>query len=156
MMTMYYEEAKQVFEKNVQEVKEVLSKRLYPPNIREEKGERIYVAGPYSPQNHEHNFCVGQAEANVRNAIWFGNELVKKGHVVFVPHLSHYQANAVNGNHNWPWYEIDNTFIDNWATALYYMGPSKGADAELERAKKLGLKVYYHLEEVPTVNGGRA
>lgn len=111
---------------------------------------RIYVAGPYSPQDHTHNNCVGEAEENVRKAIWVGNELIKKGHVVFVPHLSHYQANAPNGDHNWPWYEIDNTFLDNWATALFFIDHSKGADAEHERAKKKGLDIFYDLNEVPT------
>ncbi len=110
--------------------------------------ERIYVAGPYSPLYHDGNRCVGEAEANVREAIRIGNELLRKGHVVFVPHLSHYQANAPNGDHDLPWYEIDNTFLDNWATALFYIAPSKGADAELAHAQKLGLKIFKRLEDV--------
>jgi len=47
------------------------------------------------------------------------------------------------------WYEHDNTFINHWAEALYYLAPSKGADAELKLAKKLGLKIFYKLDEVP-------
>ena len=112
---------------------------------------RIYIAGPYSPVDHDHNRCVGEAEANVREAIRIGNELMHKGHYVFVPHLSHYQANAPNGDHTLPWYMIDNTFIDNWANALFYISPSKGADAELARAKEKGYKIFYNLDEVPNL-----
>jgi hypothetical protein len=110
---------------------------------------RIYVAGTYSPQHHEGNRCIGEAEANVREAIRIGNELIKKGHLVFVPHLSHYQANSPNGNHTYNWYESDNSFIERWANALFFIGHSKGADAELALAKKLGHNIFYRLEDVP-------
>ena len=114
--------------------------------------ERVYVAGPYTPHNHEHNECIRETEMNVRRAIEVGNEIAKKGHYIFVPHWSHFSANAINGFHtpNW-WYEQDNTFIEHWATALYYISHSFGADRELALAKKLGLKIYTTLEEVPDV-----
>jgi hypothetical protein len=110
---------------------------------------RIYVAGPYSPSCHDHNNCIKEVEMNVRHAITVGNELIRRGHTVFVPHLSHYQANAPNGRHDWPWYEMDNTFIDHWAEALFYIAPSIGADAERARAEKRGLKIYTKLNDVP-------
>ncbi len=33
--------------------------------------------------------------------------------------------------------------------ALLYLAPSRGADIELEEAKRLGLRVYYAEDEVP-------
>lgn len=110
---------------------------------------RIYVAGPYSPKCHDSNACIGEAEMNVRHAISIGNQLISMGHTVFIPHLSHYQANALNGRHDWPWYEMDSTFIDHWAEALFFIAPSKGATAEMERAKARGLIVFTKLSEVP-------
>ena len=59
-----------------------------------------------------------------------------------------------NGNHNWSWYDFDNTFLDDWATALFYIAPSKGADAELERASKHRLKIFRDLSEVPDLRAG--
>jgi len=120
-----------------------------------EERARIYVCGPYSPMIHERNYCIGEAEENVRRAIRIGNELIEKGHFVFVPHLGHYQANAPNGRHDWPWYEIDNSFIEHWATALFYITSSKGSDAELHLAERLGLKIYIHLDEVPNITPAR-
>jgi hypothetical protein len=110
---------------------------------------RIYVAGPYSPHVHEHNLCIGEVERNVREAIFIGNELMARGHYVFIPHLTHYLANAPNGHQDYNWYESDNTFIDNWANALYYISPSTGADAELNRAIDKGFPIFRKLSEVP-------
>src|SRR3990167_5531410 len=104
---------------------------------------RIYVAGPYTPHHHEGNNCLREAQQNVDHAIEVGNELISKGHYVYVPHLSHYLANAKDGTHSPPfWYSLDNTFIDLWANALYYISPSKGADAELSRAQSLGYVIF--------------
>lgn len=112
---------------------------------------RIYVAGPYSPVHHDGNRCIGEAEANVREAIRIGNELMKKGHYVYVPHLTHYLANAPNGDHTFNWYEYDNSFIERWANALYLISSSHGADAEVRLAQKLGFPIYRSLSEVPVV-----
>jgi len=38
--------------------------------------------------------------------------------------------------------------------ALFYIGPSKGADIELARAKELGLQIFHELKEVPDMRGG--
>ena len=111
---------------------------------------RIYVAGPYTPHTHTANLCIRETYQNVMRAIHIGNALVQKGHYVFVPHLSHFMANEEDGTHSATfWYDEDNTFIEHWATALFYISPSKGADAELALAKKVGLKIFRSLEEVP-------
>jgi hypothetical protein len=114
-----------------------------------ENSLRIYVAGPYSPQNCSLHDAIAIGTRNTEKAIEVGIELIKKGHIVYIPHLSHY----VHVNKNCPldveWYKFDDSFIENWANTLFYITHSKGADAELELAKKLGLKIFYKLEDVP-------
>ena len=119
---------------------------------------RIYVAGPYSPKNHGRsngspNLCIREAQRNVDRAISIGLSLIRKGHFPFIPHLTHY----VHQHHEADFredicYEWDNTFLDNWAEALFYISSSFGADKELERARKLGLKIFKDLDEVPINN----
>jgi hypothetical protein len=112
---------------------------------------RIYVAGAYTPTDCTLHDAIAISSRNVEKAIEVGIELIRKGHVVYVPHLSHY----IHMNRNCPldvkWYEFDNSFIEHWANALYFVSSSKGADAELELAKKKGLKIFYKLEDVPEV-----
>ena len=113
---------------------------------------RIYVAGPYSPQSPSKHTCIQEAAHNVDRAIRVALVLISKGHYPFVPHLTHYihvSSACQRELGERFYYEYDNTFLDHWAEALFYMGSSKGADAELERAKRLGLKIFYDFSEVP-------
>lgn len=111
-----------------------------PP--RTEDGRlRIFVAGPYSAEKIEDRLN------NVCNAAKVGLALIKKGHLVYVPHtMSHYWHGALP-------YEafMDQTLpiIREWATALFYVGSSPGADRECFLAKQLGLPVFSTLESVP-------
>ena len=112
---------------------------------------RIYVAGPYSPKDCNLHDAARVAQKNTNIAVSVGNALMDKGHYVFVPHLTHYlhiHESCKVSDGSW-WYEMDNTFLTNWANAFYYISPSKGADAELELAKKLGLQIFYFLTDVP-------
>lgn len=113
---------------------------------------RIYVAGPYSPKSNDKHKCIQEAAYNVDRAIRTALKLIEKGHHPFVPHLSHYihinPACKKDLGQEF-YYEFDNSFLDHWAEALFYIAPSFGADNELLRAKKLGLRIFYSLEEVP-------
>lgn len=116
--------------------------------------ERIFIAGPYCPYGAEIHDASRLAQRNVDKALEVANALVDKGHFIFVPHVSHYIHTHYSNKTDkgaW-WYEEDNTFLDHWATVLYFIGPSRGADKELERAKKLGLKIYWSILEVPDLN----
>jgi hypothetical protein len=110
---------------------------------------RIYIAGPYTPRNCSLHDAARQAQKNVDLAIDIANKLIELGCFIFVPHLSHYihLKQNIPIDPNW-WYIEDNSFIEHWATALFYIKSSKGADAELELAKKIGLKIFYTIEEV--------
>jgi len=116
---------------------------------------RIYIAGPYTPNSNNKHHCIQEAAHNVDRAVRIGIELIEKGHYPFVPHLSHYlHVNpACKGDLGQAfYYEYDNSFLIYWAEALFFIAPSKGANAELELAKKLGLKIFYSLDDVPEVN----
>jgi hypothetical protein len=111
--------------------------------------ERIYVAGPISGTNE---FVV---ERNYRRGQNIGKILQKKGHLVFVPHN---YVLKVPGQLNLPeqMYEnllsLDLSVIRYWATALYFMGSSPGADRELKFARELGLKIFDDQSAVPDLS----
>jgi hypothetical protein len=116
--------------------------------------ERIYIAGPYAPRNCSLHQAAQEAQRNVDRAIGAANQLIDYGHFVFVPHLSHFihiHPSCLRDYGSW-WYEEDNTFLEHWATALLYLAPSFGADNELDLAQRLGLKIFYHVSEVPDLN----
>jgi hypothetical protein len=112
---------------------------------------RVYVAGPYSAKTPDTHAAVQEVARNVDRAVEVAVHLIEKGHYPFVPHLSHYVHTSPHCKRDYGawYYELDNTFLDYWAEALFYVAPSPGADAELERAKKLGLKVFRGIGEVP-------
>lgn len=104
---------------------------------------RIYVAGPYGAGTE------GEREANARRAIEIGVELYRKGHTPFIPHLSHY-IDGGTGSLGLGWVDymaMDLDWLDQ-CEALFYIGPSLGADLELARARKNGIPVFRSMEEV--------
>jgi leucyl-tRNA synthetase len=104
---------------------------------------KIYVAGPYSAKDAR---CV---QMNVNKAISIGCQLMRKGWTPFIPHLSHYIWTHPGGDFEYKkWTEMDFEWLDV-CDAFYLIDHSPGADAELERAKELKLKIYYNLESVP-------
>lgn len=113
---------------------------------------RIYIAGPYTPSSNDKHECIREAAFNVDIAIQVALELIELGHYPFVPHLSHYLHVNPACKRDFGqdfYYQYDNSFLYHWAEALYYIAPSRGADAELELAKILGLEVFYSLDKVP-------
>jgi len=110
---------------------------------------KIYLAGPISADSDEVVF------ANCQRAVDAGIELMRKGHFPFVPHLSLWtntRAKVKFGiEFTWEqWMELDDAFLQ-CCDALLYLGSSRGADQELERAKELGLQIFYSVDEVPEV-----
>jgi hypothetical protein len=107
-----------------------------------------YVSGPYSADTLD-----GKLQ-NTQTAIDVGIELIRKGHTVIIPHLSHYtDMRAQEKDIDIPWSEWmrQDLAILEKCDALYYIAPSRGADIELARAKELGLKIYYSLDEAEAV-----
>jgi hypothetical protein len=107
----------------------------------------IYVAGPYS------GAITAQVEANVERAITAGVEILRRGHLAYVPHLTHYlELSAVLSGASIPyerWMAIDRYWLKH-CNALLYLAPSPGADRELELAAARGMRIFQALEEIPS------
>lgn len=106
---------------------------------------RIYVAAPYSENP---TYWIHEAER-------IGIELRRRGHFVHVPH----KATEGLERHGFDYEQIlaeDFTYLDGWATALFYARHSPGADRELSRSRRNGLVVFSDLEQVPRVGAGRS
>ena len=106
----------------------------------------VYVSGPYSAPTREARLD------NVLAAIKVGIEIRNKGHFPVIPHLyDDFDEVAKLMGHNFDWQsymDMDLAILER-CDCLYFIGESKGACIELERAKELGLQIFYSLGEVP-------
>jgi hypothetical protein len=110
---------------------------------------KIYVAGPYCPHEGDIHDAITIAAQNTKRAIQAGIQLIKKGHLPYIPHLSHF----IHQESEEPlpreyWYRADFEWLRD-CHALLLIGHSKGADAELAWAIEHDMKVYYSIDEVP-------
>jgi hypothetical protein len=100
---------------------------------------RVYVAGPYSKGGGAHN---------VRLALEAGETLLRRGYAPYVPHLNHlWHLVFPHGYETWLW--LDMEYLETCDALLRLPGESPGADREVERAKSLGIPVYYDLAKLP-------
>jgi hypothetical protein len=115
------------------------------------KQYKIYVAGPYTPHDCSLHDAARIAQRNTTEAIKIGNALMAKGHFVFVPHLTHYLHihESCQIKDAKFWYDLDDSFLMDWADSLFYISPSWGADRELRWAEAKELAVFKNLGEVP-------
>jgi hypothetical protein len=113
---------------------------------RREYNLKIYIAGPYSAD------CAKCIHANVISAIDAGIELWKKGHNPYIPHLTHFvdqRAKITNTPMAWNDYiEWDKVWLET-CDALLFLGSSKGANLELDLAKKMGKRIFFSINSVP-------
>lgn len=111
---------------------------------------RIYIAGPYGAATHE------ERERNVRRAIDVGIILLRKGHIPFIPHLTHYvDLRATEIKELLTWHDYIKWDL-GWlavSDALLFLGSSPGADIEYEQAKVSGKIIFHSLDEIPLVRG---
>lgn len=98
----------------------------------------IYISSPYTN---------GDVAENVRLACEAGNELLKRGYIPFIPHLSLFWHFAFPKSWG-TWMRIDLEILSRCDAVLRIGGASIGADKEVRFAEKLGLCVYYSLEEL--------
>ena len=109
----------------------------------------IYVAGPYTANKQE------EIDGNVNRAIDVGIEIFNKGHFPYVPHLTDLvdkRAKEVGLELSWadfmawdaPWLKV--------CDALIFVGESKGANIELEEARRLGKTIFFCSEDIPEVD----
>ena len=99
---------------------------------------RIYVAGPISAETHT------KMALNVFQACLVAKEIIKKGHFPFIPHLFWF----LGLDRSWQWWmDFDDVWLRQ-CEALYYIGPSPGADIELAKAKERGMKTFFSLDQL--------
>jgi len=107
---------------------------------------KIYIAGPYSADSAK---C---KQENVTKAIDAGLAVWKKGHSPYIPHLTHfvdYRAKITNTHMTWEDYiEWDKSWLEV-CDGLLYLGSSKGAEIELELARKMGKRIFFNVNSVP-------
>ena len=102
------------------------------------KKQMVYVAGPYT---------AGHVGENVRDAVLAGYRLRGEGvHIVpVIPHLFHL-AHTISPRSYDYWMSWDDDLLTRCDALLRLPGYSKGSDIEIERAKELGLPVFYRVE----------
>jgi len=109
---------------------------------------KIYVAGPYTADSDS------KIQKNVNNAIDAAITVYEKGHFPYIPHLTHWielRSQETNRGLQWEDYlEMDRIWVEN-CDALFLLNESKGANLELDYAKKLNKLIFYTLDEIPTV-----
>lgn len=97
---------------------------------------KVYIAGPYTN---------GDVALNVRTAIEAADRVLKAGHVPFVPHLFHFWHLLCPGPYE-QWTAMDLAWLDHCDALVRLPGGSSGADAEVSRARELGIPVYFGVE----------
>jgi len=106
---------------------------------------RIYVAGRLG------GFGTIQYIQLFHTMIEAGLELIKKGHAPYIPALD-FLCGLIAGD--WE-YEDYYRFNLDWVGACHAIlllpgwKESRGANRELVEARRLGLKIYYRMEDVP-------
>jgi nucleoside 2-deoxyribosyltransferase len=106
----------------------------------------IYVAGPYTLPN---------PETNVKRAIELADQLLNDGFIPFVPHLCHLWHEHSPKEYS-VWTDFDIQWLYRCDALLRFDGISSGADTEVAEAKKLGIPVFYSLEEVKDYSNVRS
>jgi hypothetical protein len=100
---------------------------------------RIYIAGPYTK---------GDVAQNVKNAIDVADELLAKGHIPYVPHLTHFW-HFVSPKPWDVWLKIDAEYLVLCDAVLRIPGESVGADKEVQLAKEKGMTIYFDIGDIP-------
>lgn len=105
---------------------------------------RFYVAGPFSAETR------AQEWVNVMRANAIGSAIARKGHLAHVPHAATAFMHLERGI-DYEWYmTLDLSIIRAWATDLFFIASSPGANRELALANELGLRVWHDIDSVPT------
>src|SRR2546427_474948 len=107
---------------------------------------KIYIAGPYTAPTDD------ERKANVETAIGAAIAIFRKGHAPYIPHLTHFVDDYAARN------AITFTWDDymRWdmpwvaaCDALLYLKGSRGADLELEVARRFKKQIFMSLDEIP-------
>ena len=101
---------------------------------------KIYIAAPYTENPAHWTRLVEE----------LGIELLKKGHIPFMPHKHCFGWEKRADIKYEDFMRLGFAWLDA-CDAILYMKWSPGADRELKRALKLGLEVFYNIKEIKKV-----
>ena len=117
----------------------------------------IMIAGPYRSGTGNDPKLIQQ---NMDNLEAMALPIFKKGHI---PMIGEWVANPLiklagskevgDAIFQELQYPTAHRLLTRCDAILRVKGASTGADQDVELAKKLGLKVYYNLDEIPEANG---
>ncbi|MCL4397381.1 hypothetical protein M1494_03495 [Candidatus Parvarchaeota archaeon] len=114
---------------------------------------KIYIAGPYTPKNASAHDAARIAHENTVDAINFGIDTIDKGHLPYIPHLSHFMHLYGKETLSYEYYtKADIEWLNDCDAILYYhpiTEESKGADNELKIAIGSGKTVFFSPYEIP-------
>jgi hypothetical protein len=99
---------------------------------------KVYIASPYT---------LGDVDANVHTQISAAHILITQGFSPYVPLLNHY-IHLKHPHSYQRWLKIDLSWIECCDCLLRLPGLSKGADREVKEARRLGMKVFYSIQEL--------
>jgi hypothetical protein len=99
---------------------------------------KVYIASPYTN---------GDQALNVRISLEAADKLIEHGFAPYAPLLSHFQHMLFPKDYN-TWLKLDLEWLRACDIVLRLPGVSKGADIEVEEAKKLGKYVWYSLDKL--------
>ena len=106
---------------------------------------KVYISGPYSQ---------GDVAVNVRNAFKAANSLADLGFAPLVPHTTHFWHLIFPRPYKF-WIDLDKEFIPCCDALLRLIGHSRGADKEVDLAIKLGVPVFYTIDDLVYYYEGR-
>ncbi|MGC8533146.1 MAG: DUF4406 domain-containing protein [Candidatus Parvarchaeum sp.] len=114
---------------------------------------KVYIAGPYTQNDTDLHDAARIAHENTVNAIDFGIDVINKGHLPYIPHLSHFIHLYGKERLSYEYYtKVDIEWLKDCDAILYYhpkIGDSKGADNELKVAINSEKTVFFSPYEIP-------
>jgi hypothetical protein len=129
----------------------------------------MYICGPYTGSirpdlslSELDGAAAARSEVekacNVARACAVAADVMARGWMPYVPHLSHFIDLQMRATGRPVPYETWFAFCEHWlrcCDALFFIGPSPGADRELRIARELGMPVYCSMLAVPVVSHNR-
>ncbi|UII18984.1 DUF4406 domain-containing protein [Fulvivirga ligni] len=113
----------------------------------------ILIAGPYTSGTNDDPALI---KKNLENLEAMALPIFRKGHVPMIGEwvalpLLHLAGSKKPGDDVWNeiQYPVAHRLLEKCDAVLRISGESKGADQDVEIARKRGLKVYYDINEIP-------
>lgn len=99
---------------------------------------KVYIACPYT---------IGNVDQNVKRSIECTSHLIDNGHLPFNPLLAHFVHMQYPKDYK-TWTDLDMEWMKICDVLLKLPGESKGADKEMELARKLNIPIVHSIDEL--------